>query len=62
MAALPEGPLPPPDTMAGRFIRDVEARIADAEQRADHAAAAEAREALRLGRRPPRRPRHVTLA
>ena len=48
--ALPDGPLPPPDTIAGAFIRDVEARITAAEGAGDAGAAAEAREVLRLGR------------
>ena len=50
LAALTEGTLPSPDTIAGAFIRDVEARIAELEgaEKADEAA--EARDALRLGR------------
>lgn len=57
MAALTEGAIPPPDTVAGAFIRDLEARIADLEaapQRAVGAGgvdqAGELRDALRLGR------------
>lgn len=56
--ALTEGMLPPPDTIAGAFIRDLEARIAELEaasiadgggaDRSDEAA--ELRDALRLGR------------
>lgn len=47
---LPSGPLPPEDTTAGAFIRDLSARIdaAHAEGRADDEA--ELRDALRLGR------------
>ncbi|MFP5341779.1 MAG: exonuclease SbcCD subunit D [Candidatus Limnocylindria bacterium] len=49
--ALTEGAIPPPDTIAGAFIRDLEARIAELEA-ADPASAeaAELRDALRLGR------------
>lgn len=49
--ALTEGAIPPPDTIAGAFIRDLEARIAELEA-ADptSAEAAELRDALRLGR------------
>jgi exonuclease SbcD len=57
LPALTEGALPPPDTIAGAFIRDMEARIAEIEAApgADPAApasdeAAELRDALRLGR------------
>jgi DNA repair exonuclease SbcCD nuclease subunit len=56
--ALTEGMLPPPDTIAGAFIRDLESRIAELEaasiaegggaDRSDEAA--ELRDALRLGR------------
>jgi DNA repair exonuclease SbcCD nuclease subunit len=48
--ALTEGPLPSPDTIAGAFIRDLEARIAELEGAGSTAEAAEARDALRLGR------------
>jgi DNA repair exonuclease SbcCD nuclease subunit len=55
--ALTEGALPSPDTIAGAFIRDLEARIAELEATpatdagADTAAeASELRDALRLGR------------
>jgi DNA repair exonuclease SbcCD nuclease subunit len=57
LPALTEGALPPPDTIAGAFIRDLEARIAELEstpgadaggRRSD--VAAELRDALRLGR------------
>ncbi len=55
LPALTEGTLPSPDTVAGAFIRDLEARIAELEATAagsaDRAAeAAELRDALRLGR------------
>jgi DNA repair exonuclease SbcCD nuclease subunit len=55
--ALTEGPLPSPETIAGAFIRDLEARIAELEaahvvtdgaERSEEAA--ELRDALRLGR------------
>lgn len=60
---LTAGPPLPEDTVAGRFIVDLEARIADAERRADPAAAEEARQVLRLGRRLLLEdPDHVTLA
>jgi len=48
--ALTEGPLPPEDTIAGAFIRDMEARIRDLEAAGSSAEAAEQRDALRLGR------------
>jgi len=51
--SLTEGLLPPPDTIAGAFIRDVEARIAELEAVGGEREAAEAgelRDALRLGR------------
>jgi len=57
LPALTEGALPPPDTIAGAFIRDLEARIAELESTpgADTGGrrsgeAAELRDALRLGR------------
>lgn len=56
LPALTEGALPPPDTIAGAFIRDLEARIAeleatpDADTQARRDEAAELRDALRLGR------------
>ncbi|MCU0483060.1 MAG: DNA repair exonuclease [Chloroflexi bacterium] len=50
VAALPEGPLPPADTIAGALARDLAERIADAEAAGDPDAAADLREALRLGR------------
>jgi DNA repair exonuclease SbcCD nuclease subunit len=48
--ALTEGPLPSPDTIAGAFIRDLEAHIAELEAAGSTAEAAEHRDALRLGR------------
>ena len=51
---LTEGALPPPETISGAFIRDVEGRIAELEASGDADAerdAAELREVLRLGRR-----------
>ncbi len=50
VAALPEGPMPPPDTIAGALVRDLEASIAEAEAAGHGDAAAETREALRLAR------------
>ncbi len=44
-------PLPPEDTIAGTFLRDLEARISAAEKAGGEGAAGELREALRLGRR-----------
>jgi exonuclease SbcD len=48
--ALTEGALPSPDTIAGSFIRDVEAAIASLEAAGRNDEAAEARDILRLGR------------
>ena len=58
LPALTEGTLPSPDTIAGAFIRDLEARIAELEAasasgtdgQGPMAEAAELRDALRLGR------------
>jgi hypothetical protein len=53
MPALSAGSLPSPDTIAGAFIRDVEARIAELEaDPADESSleATELRDVLRLGR------------
>ena len=50
LPALTEGTLPSPDTIAGAFIRDLEARIAELEAAGSDAEAAEQRDALRLGR------------
>ncbi len=51
IAPLTDGTIPPPDTVLGAFIRDLEARIAEVEA-ADpgDAAAGELRDSLRLGR------------
>ncbi len=48
--ALSAGPLPPEDTILGAFVRNVEASIAELEAADGTAAAAEARDVLRLGR------------
>ena len=51
--ALTEGALPPEETIAGAFIRNVEGRIADLEASGDDMARREAeelRDVLRLGR------------
>jgi DNA repair exonuclease SbcCD nuclease subunit len=50
LPALTDGPLPSRDTIAGAFIRDLEARIAELEAAGSAAEAAEQRDALRLGR------------
>jgi DNA repair protein SbcD/Mre11 len=50
MPALTDGALPPPDTIAGAFIRDLEARIRQLEADGSTAEAAEQRDVLRLGR------------
>jgi len=53
LPAMTEGVLPPPDTIAGAFIREVEGRIAELEAgdgEAQAAEAAELRDVLRLGR------------
>jgi len=50
---LTAGALPPPETIPGAFIRNVEGRIAELEATADAASAdeaAELRDVLRLGR------------
>jgi hypothetical protein len=47
---LTGGALPPAETVAGAFIRDVEARIAELEAADRNDEAAELRDALRLGR------------
>jgi DNA repair protein SbcD/Mre11 len=51
--ALTEGPLPPPDTVTGALIRNLEARIAELEAAGaddDATEASELRDVLRLGR------------
>lgn len=50
MPALTEGALPPRDTIAGAFLRDVEGRIAELEASDRQDEAAELRDVLRLGR------------
>ncbi len=50
VAALPEGPLPPPDTIVGSLVRDLGAAIAEAEAAGDDERARETREVLRLAR------------
>ncbi len=50
VAPLPEGPLPPADTIAGAFVRDLEARIDAAAAAGRPDEAEELREMLRLGR------------
>jgi DNA repair exonuclease SbcCD nuclease subunit len=50
MAALPDGPAPPPDTIVGALVRDLEAGIAETEAAGRDEAAREMREALRLAR------------
>ncbi|MGZ6313990.1 MAG: hypothetical protein ACXWO7_11080, partial [Candidatus Limnocylindrales bacterium] len=53
--------LPPPDTIPGAFMRDLEERIAQAESSGQADQAAELREALRLGRILLDDPSRVTL-
>ena len=48
---LTSGPALPRDTVAGRFVADLEMRIASAEAAGETEAAELARQALRLGRR-----------
>lgn len=49
-AALPDSPLPPPDTIAGSLVRDLGHAIAEAEATGEDERAREVREALRLAR------------
>jgi DNA repair exonuclease SbcCD nuclease subunit len=61
-AELAPTPDLPPDTVAGAFVADLEGRLARAEADGDAAAAEEARQVLRLGRRLLLAdPDHVTL-
>jgi DNA repair exonuclease SbcCD nuclease subunit len=63
VAELPAALDLPADTVAGRFILDVGTRLREAEARGDAAAAEQARQVLRLGRRLLLDdPDHVTLA
>ena len=50
VAALSDGLLPPPDTIVGAFIRDLEGRIQDLEVEGREPEALELRDALRVGR------------
>jgi hypothetical protein len=59
--APPPGALPPPDTILGRFIRDLDARIEHARAAGDEADLADALEVQRLGRLLLDTPREVTL-
>jgi DNA repair exonuclease SbcCD nuclease subunit len=61
-ASLPDGPAPPPGTIAGLFTSTLEARIAAARAAGDLAAESEQAEVLRLGRLLLDDPIHVTLA
>ncbi|MDQ3493720.1 MAG: DNA repair exonuclease [Chloroflexota bacterium] len=61
IAALPEGPLPPADTIAGLLTRDLRTRIAVAETAGSQDVAAESREALHLLRVLLDEPKRVTL-
>jgi DNA repair protein SbcD/Mre11 len=54
--------LPPADTIAGAFVRDLQARIEQAEAAGDEALALELREALHVGHLLLDRPEQVTLA
>ncbi len=51
VADLTDGPDLPEDTVAGRFVADLESRIAAAEAKGDDETAEQARQILRLGRR-----------
>lgn len=60
--SLPEGPVPPPGTIAGLFTTTLELRITAAHAAGDAAVEAEQAEVLRLGRLLLDDPIHVTLA
>src|SRR5262245_8287063 len=60
--SLPDGPPPPPGTIAGLFTATQEARLAVARAAGDAAAETDAAEVLRLGRLLLDDPVHVTLA
>ncbi len=60
--SLPDGPPPPRDTIAGVFVRELQARIAEAEAADDAELASELREALDVGRLLLDSPERVTLA
>jgi DNA repair exonuclease SbcCD nuclease subunit len=57
-----EGELPPPDTVAGAFMRDLDAQIAAAGEAGDEALVSELRETSRLGRLLLEDPTRVTVA
>ncbi len=61
VAALPDGELPPADTIPGAFVRDLQDRIRKHEEGGDAEEAAELRDALRLGRLLLDEPARVTL-
>ncbi|MFV2062355.1 MAG: exonuclease SbcCD subunit D [Chloroflexota bacterium] len=62
-AEIKVGPDLPEDTVAGRFLADMDARVREAEVKGDEDAAEQARQVLRLGRRLLLGdPDHVTLA
>jgi DNA repair exonuclease SbcCD nuclease subunit len=50
VAALPASPLPPPDTIVGSLLRDLEAEIAEHEAAGHDEESREVREALRIAR------------
>lgn len=62
VVALPEGVMPPPDTIPGVLMRDIRVRIEEHEAGGDMERAAELREALRLAMLLLDDPQRVTLA